>query len=128
ELNTETDLLKFFQEQFPDAVPLMPSLVADFVKNPTGPLVTIRCSPWHVGDRAVLIGDASHAVVPFLGQGMNAAFEDCVVLNQCLANHWADRESAFRTYEQARKEHADTLAGLCIDNFIEMRDRVSSHA
>lgn len=125
-LATETDVLKFFQAQFPDALPLLPSLVPDFLKNPTGPLVTIRCSPWYVRDRVVLIGDASHAVVPFLGQGMNAAFEDCVVLNQCLAQHGPDRESAFRTFEQLRKEHADTLADLCIDNFIEMRDRVSS--
>jgi kynurenine 3-monooxygenase len=128
ELSTETELLKFFTEQFPDAVPLLPSLVPEFLKNPTGPLVTIRCNPWYEGAKAVLIGDACHAVVPFLGQGMNAAFEDCVVLNQCLIQHGLDREGAFRSYEALRKPHVDTLADLCIDNFIEMRDRVSSRA
>jgi kynurenine 3-monooxygenase len=127
-LDTEAALLRFFQEQFPDAVPLMPSLVPDFQKNPTGPLLTVRCSPWHVDGRVVLIGDACHAVVPFLGQGMNAAFEDCVVLSRCLAEHDSDRVLAFCAYEEQRKQHVDTLAGLCIENFIEMRDRVSSRA
>ena len=107
----------------------MPTLVADFLKNPTGPLVTIRCHPWHVGDRVVLIGDACHAVVPFLGQGMNAAFEDCSVLNFCLGLFSPDvRESAFREFEARRKKNVDTLADLCVDNFVEMRDRVSSRA
>jgi kynurenine 3-monooxygenase len=104
----------------------MPSLAQDFAKNPTGALVTIRCQPWHADGRVVLLGDACHAVVPFLGQGMNAAFEDCVVLDDCLARHAADRQAAFTDYEQQRKENVDALADLCIDNFIEMRDRVSS--
>src|SRR5262249_55054216 len=72
--------------QFPDAVPLMPGLADEFFAHPTGPLVTIRCSPWHYADRVVLVGDACHAVVPFLGQGMNAAFEDCTVLYNCLVD------------------------------------------
>src|SRR5262249_5009620 len=125
-LKTEADILRFFREQFPDAVELMPSLGEDFLKNPVGSMVTIRCQPWHVGDRVVLIGDACHAVVPFLGQGMNAAFEDCTVLNQCLAESAPDWEKAFHTYEARRKENTDTLADLCVENFIEMRDRVSS--
>src|SRR5262249_18711177 len=82
-LKTEADILDFFRRQFPDAVPLMPTLAEDFLHNPTGGLVTIRCQPWHIGARVVLIGDACHAVVPFLGQGMNAAFEDCTVLSRC---------------------------------------------
>ena len=127
-LETEAALLQFFPEQFPDASGFMPSLIPDFQKNPTGPLLTVRCSPWHVDGRAVLIGDACHAVVPFLGQGMNAAFEDCVILSRCLAEHHPDRLRAFRAYEEQRKHHVDTLAELCIDNFIEMRDRVSSRA
>jgi kynurenine 3-monooxygenase len=88
----------------------------------------VRCSPWHVGGRVVLIGDACHAVVPFLGQGMNAAFEDCTVLGECLARHQPDWERAFRDYESRRKENVDTLADLAIDNFLEMRDKVSSQA
>ncbi len=127
-LDTDAAVLQFFGEQFPDALPLMPSLLPDFQKNLTGPLLTVRCSPWHVDSRVVLVGDACHAVVPFLGQGMNAAFEDCVVLDQCLAEHRPDRLRAFRAFEERRKRHVDTLADLCIDNFIEMRDRVSSRA
>ena len=86
---TSKNCVRFFDEQFPDAVPLLPNLGHDYFTNPTGSLVTIRCSPWHVGDRVVLLGDAAHAVVPFLGQGMNAAFEDCTVLARCLAQHAA---------------------------------------
>jgi kynurenine 3-monooxygenase len=124
-LQTEDAVLTFFQQQFPDAVPLIPTLAHDFLHNPTGALVTIRCQPWHWYGRVVLLGDACHAVVPFLGQGMNAAFEDCTVLGDCLARH-ADRGAAFVAYEAMRKEHVDTLADLCIDNFLEMRDRVGS--
>src|SRR5262249_18587891 len=125
-LKTEADVLRYFREQFPDAVPLMPTLAEDFLKNPTGPLLTVRCSPWSVADRVVPLGDACHAVVPFLGQGMNAAFEDCTVLNQCLLEHAPDRRAAFAAYEARRKEHVDTLADLCVRNFYEMRDHVSS--
>ena len=81
---TEDDVRRFFDEEFPDAVPLMPTLLEDFKNNPTGSLVTIRCAPWYYRDRVCLLGDAAHAVVPFYGQGMNAAFEDCVVLDECL--------------------------------------------
>jgi kynurenine 3-monooxygenase len=127
-LQAEADVMRFFRAQFPDAAPLMPTLAADFFRNPTGSLMTIRCSPWHVGRKVVLLGDACHAVVPFLGQGMNAAFEDCTVLNQCLAQHAPACEAAFKTYEARRMVHVYTLAELCLDNFIEMRDRVGSRA
>jgi kynurenine 3-monooxygenase len=125
-LRAEADILAFFRRQFPDTVPLLPNLVDAFLHNPTGALVTIRCQPWHIGSRAVLIGDACHAVVPFLGQGMNAAFEDCTVLNQCLGELAPDWEAAFRKYEVLRKANVDVLADLCVENFIEMRDRVGS--
>ncbi len=125
-LKTEADVWRYFREQFPDAIDLMPALAEDFLKNPTGSLVTMRCSPWHVRDKVVLLGDACHAVVPFLGQGMNAAFEDCTVLSECLRTCKRGQESAFRTYEMLRKENVDTLADLCILNFIEMRDLVGS--
>jgi kynurenine 3-monooxygenase len=124
-LTTAADVLAFFQDQFPDAVPLLPELAEEFLTNPTGSLVTIRCQPWHVG-RAVLIGDGCHAVVPFLGQGMNAAFEDCTVLHECLLETKWDWQQAAARYEALRKEHTDTLADLCVENFVEMRDRVAS--
>jgi kynurenine 3-monooxygenase len=125
-LVSEKDILAFFQREFPDAVSLIPDLAQEFRHNPTGALVTIRCRPWHVGGRAVLVGDACHAVVPFLGQGMNAAFEDCSVLMRCLEEHSDDLVTAFARYEAERKPHLDTLADLCVENFIEMRDRVGS--
>jgi kynurenine 3-monooxygenase len=125
-MKTEADLRGFFAKEFPDALPLMPNLAEEFFTHPTGPLLTIRCSPWHVRERVVLIGDACHAVVPFLGQGMNAAFEDCTVLSRCLKQYAPDWEKVFQVYEGLRRKHVDTLADLCIDNFLEMRDRVGS--
>jgi kynurenine 3-monooxygenase len=116
----------FFNEEFPDAVPLMPTLLEDFRENPTGSLVTIRCAPWFYRDKVCLVGDAAHAVVPFYGQGMNAAFEDCVVLDECLEKFPENHERAFAEYFSRRKENADALADLAIGNFIEMRDKTAS--
>jgi kynurenine 3-monooxygenase len=107
-------------------MPLMPTLVEDFRENPTGSLVTIRCAPWSYRDKVALVGDAAHAVVPFYGQGMNAAFEDCVVLDECLAEFPKNRQRAFAEYFSRRKENADALAELAVSNFIEMRDKTAS--
>ena len=125
---TKTDdaIRRFFEDEFPDAVPLMPSLLDDFKTNPTGSLVTIRCAPWFFKDKVALVGDAAHAVVPFYGQGMNAAFEDCVVLDQCLAEFPQNRHRAFAEYFSRRKQNTDALADLAIENFIEMRDKTAS--
>ena len=125
---TDDDVRHFFDEEFPDAVPLMPTLLEDFKNNPTGSLVTIRCGPWYYRDRVCLLGDAAHAVVPFYGQGMNAAFEDCIVLDECLDKFADNRERAFAEYFERRKENADALADLAIGNFIEMRDKTASRA
>jgi kynurenine 3-monooxygenase len=123
---TDDEVFYFFREEFPDAVPLMPTLLTDFRENPTGSLVTIRCAPWSYKDKVALVGDAAHAVVPFYGQGMNAAFEDCVVLDECLAEYPNNRERAFAEYFSRRKENADALADLAVENFIEMRDKTAS--
>lgn len=123
---TDEDVRRFFEDEFLDAVPLMPTLMEDFRENPTGSLVTIRCAPWFYKDKVALVGDAAHAVVPFYGQGMNAAFEDCVVLDECLAAFPENRERAFVEYSQRRKENADALADLAVANFIEMRDKTAS--
>ena len=125
---TDDDVRHFFDEESPDAVPLMPTLLDDFKNNPTGSLVTIRCAPWYYRDRVCLLGDAAHAVVPFYGQGMNAAFEDCIVLDECLDKFADNRERAFAQYFERRKENADALADLAIGNFIEMRDKTASRA
>ena len=123
---TDDEVRRFFDKEFTDAVPLMPALLEDFRQNPTGSLVTIRCGPWFYRDKVALVGDAAHAVVPFYGQGMNAAFEDCVALDECLEKFPENHEHAFREYFFRRKENTDALADLAIGNFIEMRDKTAS--
>ncbi|MBL8879646.1 MAG: FAD-dependent monooxygenase [Phycisphaerales bacterium] len=125
-LRTPSDARRFFDDQFSDAVPLMPMLLHDFFANPTGAMATIRCAPWVHGDRVALLGDAAHAVVPFYGQGANASFEDCSVLVRCLRTHPGDRERALREYGAERKRNVDALADLALENFLEMRDKTAS--
>lgn len=125
ELNTPEDVQRFFERNFPDAVPLMPTLIDDFFANPESSLATVRCSPWVMNDRIALIGDAAHAVVPFYGQGMNCGFEDCRVLMDCLDDAHGAWGPALTLYEQFRKPDANAIADLAIDNFIEMRDKVA---
>lgn len=127
-VRTDDDVRAYFTQRFPDAVPLMPTLLEDFRANPVGSLVTVRCWPWTVGGSVALMGDAAHAVVPFYGQGMNASFEDVSVLGRCVEESPDDLEGAFSRYEIARKEHCDALAQLALDNYVEMRDRVGSPA
>jgi kynurenine 3-monooxygenase len=115
----------FFQQQFPDVMPLMPRLVEEFFAHPTGTLVTITCFPWHIADTLLLVGDAAHAMVPFYGQGMNCAFEDCTELDACIEQYYPDWEHIFHAYEQKRKTNTDAIANMALDNFIEMRDRVA---
>jgi kynurenine 3-monooxygenase len=124
-LNSEEKVLSFFKTQFPDAVPLMPTLLEDFFANPTGALATIKCEPWSVADKALLLGDAAHAIVPFFGQGMNCAFEDCSVLDECLAKFGNDWQRVFKEFEKSRKENTDAIADMALENFIEMRDKVA---
>jgi len=112
----------FFREHYPDAAPLMPTLARDFAINPTSSLVTVRCSPWRAGGKVCLVGDAAHAIVPFYGQGMNAAFEDCLVLARCLDTHPTDHAAALAEYQDQRKPNADAIADMAVENFTEMRD------
>jgi kynurenine 3-monooxygenase len=125
-LATETEVCRFFERVFPDAIRLIPDLAAQYFANPTGSMVTIRCSPWHSGGRVVLLGDASHAVVPFHGQGANAAFEDCVVLDDCIRRKAPDWAAVFASFEALRKENTDALADLSIANFEEMKHHTGS--
>ena len=125
-LSGEADVLQFFRKWFPDAATLMPDLGAQFARNPVSSLVTVRSRPWFYRDSVVLLGDASHAVVPFYGQGANAAFEDCVVLDEEMQRHPEDRGRAFAAYDGRRRTHVNVLADLALSNFVEMRDRTAS--
>ena len=124
-LDTEAKILSFFETQFPDALHLMPNLVSNYLENPTGAMVTVKCSPWHTDGRALLLGDAAHAIVPFFGQGMNCAFEDCTYFLELLDRHSSDWPALFSEFEKARKADTDAIADLAIENFVEMRDRVA---
>jgi kynurenine 3-monooxygenase len=123
-VKTEADVMEFFQRDFPDAVPLIPNLVEEYFDNPVGPLVTIRCSPWHTGGRMTLMGDASHAIVPFFGQGMNSGFEDCRVLGELIpsADQEVDWSDVFGRFQEARRVNAEAIADMALENFVEMRD------
>lgn len=124
-LQTREQVKKFFDEEFPDAVPLMPTLLDDFFNNPTASLVTVKCWPWVQQNKYALIGDAAHAIVPFFGQGMNCGFEDCVVLDELIAKHKNDWNAIFPEYQQLRKPDGDAIADLAIGNFVEMRDKTA---
>lgn len=115
--------MAFFTSDFPDAVPLIPQLEVDYDRNPTGMLATLRLDRWHIGGRAVLIGDAAHAMVPFHGQGMNCAFEDCVALADIL-ERVPGLDQAFAAFELDRKPNAAAIQRMALDNYLEMRDRV----
>ncbi|WP_027002835.1 FAD-dependent oxidoreductase [Hugenholtzia roseola] len=123
-LQTESQILAFFEKYFPDILPLMPNLVADFRSNPTASLVTVRCDTWVAG-RFALIGDAAHAIVPFYGQGMNAGFEDCTILNQILEQEKGDWDKILPRYERERVANGQAIADLALQNFVEMRDKVA---
>src|SRR5688572_5792747 len=123
QLTDEKSLLEFFQTNFADAIPLMPTLTEDFFTNPTGNLGTIKCYPWNVGGKSLLLGDAAHAMVPFYGQGMNCAFEDCRVVDALIERHGAaDWEKVFTEFAAERKPNADAICDLPEENFYEMRD------
>ncbi|HWM03300.1 MAG TPA: NAD(P)/FAD-dependent oxidoreductase [Actinophytocola sp.] len=126
ELSTAARVRHLFAEQFADLADLVPDLVDQFLAHPVGNLVTIRTAPWQHDGRVVLIGDAAHAVYPFYGQGMNAAFEDCSVLDACLAEHTDDIAAALREFERRRRRHTDVLARLSKENFLELRDGMRS--
>lgn len=115
---------RFFSQVFPDALKLMPTFLEDWNRNPTSTLVTVKCQPWQRG-KAVVIGDAAHAIVPFFGQGMNAGFEDVRLLNQLLDLHGDDWQQALTAFEVQRRPDTDAIAQLALDNFIEMRDLVA---
>ena len=123
ELTAPALAAQFFAREFPDVVPLMPDLCAEFAAHPQGQLGSVHAAPWHLGDQLLLLGDAAHAIVPFHGQGMNAAFEDCLALDTLLDAHesW---EAVFAQFEALRRPNAAAIAQMAVENYTEMRDTV----
>lgn len=132
-LRTEAEVVQFFRRVYPDVPQMMPTLAQDYLQNPSSSLVTVRCWPWVYAAKAsgngrcvALIGDAAHAIVPFFGQGMNAAFEDVRVLAECIERSRGDLPRALDEYQRLRKPNADAIAQMALENFVEMRDKVGS--
>jgi kynurenine 3-monooxygenase len=123
QLHSAAAVEAFFRHEFADALQLMPDVAAQFAANPQGQLGTVHASPWHVGGQVLLLGDAAHAIVPFHGQGMNAAFEDCTVFDELCAAQpdWASR---FAECERLRRPNTAAIAQMALENYIEMRDAV----
>ena len=123
-LKDEASVIAFFDEFFPDAAPLIPNLVEEMISHPLGILGTVRCRHWHHRGNVLLIGDAAHAIVPFHGQGMNLAFEDCVLLDNIVAEIGGDWPNVFARFESEQLANANAIADMALDNYIEMRDTV----
>jgi kynurenine 3-monooxygenase len=125
-LSSPAAIERHFATHYPDVPPLAPDLVSDYQHNPVGMLGTVRCSPWHAYGRVGLLGDAAHAIVPFYGQGANCAFEDVVELDGCLDEVGDEWTRALPLFEQRRRDNAEAIATMALDNFVEMRDKVAS--
>jgi len=118
------DLIQFFEEHFADSIPLIgkEKLIEDYFNTKPLPLISIKCSPYHVSDKCLILGDAAHAMVPFYGQGMNCGMEDVLVLNDMLQRFPGDRKRAFEEYSKHRNPDAEAMCDLAMYNYIEMRD------
>ncbi len=123
-LQTAKEIETFFESHFGDVRALLPELVETFQRNPVGVLGTVRCEGWHEAGRILLVGDAAHAVVPFHGQGMNLAFEDCVLLDQILDQKDLSWGEVFARFESGQVANANAIADMALENYIEMRDTV----
>jgi kynurenine 3-monooxygenase len=119
---------RHFRERYPDLVPLAPTLVDDYQRNPVGLLGTVHAAPWHADGRVGLLGDAAHAIVPFYGQGANCAFEDVVELDRCLDETGGDWSATLPLFELRRRDNTEAIAQMALANFVEMRDKVASPA
>lgn len=116
---------EFFRKDFPDLLPQIPGFAEDYDGHPVGTLSTLYLDRWHIDGRALLIGDAAHAIVPFHGQGMNCGFEDTVVLADLLAKSGSDTGDAFAEFQRIRQPNANAIAAMALENYIEMRDSVA---
>src|SRR5690606_10206179 len=122
-LNDAAAVRAFFAAQFADAGDLMPQLTEQFAAHPVGVMGTVRCEKYCPAGDVLLIGDAAHAMTPFHGQGMNAAFEDCRVLSEVL-NEVSSWREAFERFEALRKPNGEASADMALENYVVMRDTV----
>ena len=125
-LTNDEEITTFFAKYFSDAVPIMPTYLADFKKNPTGHLMMVKVSPWHYKENAVIMGDAAHAIVPFYGQGMNASLEDVIFFDELIEKHAGNFQVILSEFSRLRKPNTDAIAELSLRNYIEMRAKVAS--
>jgi kynurenine 3-monooxygenase len=123
-IKTRADIEELFQQEFPDAIPMMPDYVHDFESNPQGNLGTVRCSGWVTDDCVALMGDAAHAIVPFFGQGMNSGFEDCTTFLQILDTNSGDWTKSFADYDRTQRPNANAIADMALENWREMSEKV----
>lgn len=124
QLDSGAAVRRFFERQFPDVVADIPDLQREFHERPTGVLGTVHCPAWHLDGRALVLGDAAHAIVPFHGQGMNCAFEDCQRLDAFIEEHGDDWSTVFDAFESERRPDAEAIATMALENYEEMRDSV----
>lgn len=124
-LKTTEQVRAFLKKDFADVLELAPDLVEEYMANPNGSLVTVKCFPWTYSDKLGLMGDASHAIVPFFGQGMNAGFEDCFEFAKLMDQYGDDWKGLLTAFELQRKPNADAIAEMAYENFTEMRDKVA---
>ncbi|CAH3024431.1 unnamed protein product [Porites evermanni] len=129
-LTKKEDVIDFFNALFPNFVQLMGEerILEDFFKNPVLPMVSIKCKPYHHSDKALIIGDAAHAMVPFYAQGMNSAFEDCLILDRLLEKHGNNFGAVFEEYSNLRNKDAEAVCDLSMYNYLEMRSLVNSYS
>ncbi len=128
ELTSDNKIQSFFETYYPTLLPYVPHYLEEFKDNPVGTLGTVKCFPWQAYGKVLILGDASHAIVPFYGQGMNASLEDVRVFDGLLDSHGHDWERLLTRFQNLRKKNTDAIADLAIDNFYEMRDHVDDEA
>ena len=124
-LNAKEEVEQYFTRVFPDFIYLVPDLYQQWNANPTSALGIVKTYPWHIKDTSILIGDAAHATVPFYGQGMNAGFEDCRILDELLDKHEDNFKTCFHEYSKVRKPNGDGVQDLSMQNFVVMRDKTA---
>jgi len=126
-IQNEQELMSFFQQEFPDVIPMVPDLEEQYFDNPNSSLVTVKCDPWHYKDKIMLLGDSAHAIVPFYGEGMNCGLEDCRIFSELLDQHGEDNMGVvLKAYSDRRVKNGHAIAELSMRNFVEMRDSVGN--